>query len=88
MKIRFESNDNLPLGKILNFPDIIILVASVFHEDSKYSQVYLHECVYESVDELKRVCNFCAVKNIIHKHWRSIYFQWYLKKDDTETKIY
>ena len=52
MKIRFESNDNLPLGKILNFPGIIILVASVFQEDSKYSQVYLHECVYESVDEL------------------------------------
>ena len=47
IKIRFESDDNLPLGKILSIP------GSVFQEGNKYySQVLLHECVYKSVDKL------------------------------------
>ena len=53
MKIRFESDDNLPLVKILNIPGMIVVVRSVFQEDSKYYlQVCLHKCVYESVGEL------------------------------------
>ena len=48
MKIKFESNDDLPLGKILNIPVCIIIVRSVFEEDGKYyPQVLLHECLYE-----------------------------------------
>ena len=48
MKIRFESNDDLPLGKILSIPSMIIVTRSVFQEDNKYyPQVYLHECAYE-----------------------------------------
>ena len=48
MKIRFESDDYLPLGKILNIPNLIIFAISTFQEDSKYyPQIYLHECVYE-----------------------------------------
>ena len=48
MKIKFESNDDLPLGKILNIPVFIIIVRSVFEEDGKYyQQVLLHECLYE-----------------------------------------
>ena len=48
MKIRFESNDDLPLGKILNVPVCIIIVRSVSEEDGKYDlQVLLHECLYE-----------------------------------------
>ena len=48
MKIEFESNDDLPLGKILNIPVCIIIVRSVFEEDGKYyPQVLLHECLYE-----------------------------------------
>ena len=48
MKIRFESDDYLPLGKILNIPNLIIFAISAFQEDSKYyPQIYLHECVYE-----------------------------------------
>ena len=47
MKIMFESDDDLPLGKLLNIPSMIIVTISVFQEDSKYyPQVYLHECVY------------------------------------------
>ena len=48
MKIKFESNDDLLLGKILNIPVCIINVRSVFEEDGKYyPQVLLHGCLYE-----------------------------------------
>ena len=32
MNARFESNDDLPLSKILNIPVFIIIVKSVFQE--------------------------------------------------------
>ena len=45
MKIRFESDDDLPLGEALNIPSMTIIIASVFKEDGKYyPQVCLHEC--------------------------------------------
>ena len=48
MKIKFDSNDDLPLGKILNIPAYIIIVRSVFEKDGKYyPQVLLYECLYE-----------------------------------------
>ena len=48
MKIKFESDDDLPLGKILSIPVCIITVRSVFQENNNYyPQVYLHECLYE-----------------------------------------
>ena len=44
IKIRFESDDDLPLGKILSIPSMIIVAKSVFQKDNKYySKVYLHE---------------------------------------------
>ena len=53
MKIGFESDDDLPLGKILSIPSMIIVTGSVLQEDSKhYPQVCLHECVYEYVNVL------------------------------------
>ena len=48
MKIRFESDDDLSLGKILSIPVCIIVVTSVFQEDNNYyPHVYLHECFYK-----------------------------------------
>ena len=48
MKIKFESYDDLPLGKILSIPVCIIVARSVFEEDKNYHpQVYLHESLYE-----------------------------------------
>ena len=48
MKIKFESNDDLHLGKILNIPVCIIIVRSVFQEKNKYyPQTFSHECFYE-----------------------------------------
>ena len=48
MKIRFESDDDLPLGKTLNILNMIIVITSVFEEGGKYyPQVYLSEYLYE-----------------------------------------
>ena len=48
MKIKFESDDDLPLGKTINIPLCVIIVKGVFEEDSKYyPQVLLLECFYE-----------------------------------------
>ena len=53
IKIRFESDDVLPLDKILHIPGMIIVAGSVLQEDNKYyPQVYLQECLYEFVNEL------------------------------------
>ena len=48
MKIKFESDDNLPLGKTFSISDIIIVAASVLEKDGKfYPQIFLDECVYK-----------------------------------------
>ena len=48
IKAKFESNDDLPLGKILNIHVCIIVVKSVFQRDNNYyPQVLLYECLYE-----------------------------------------
>ena len=48
MKIKFNSDDNLPLNKQLNFLSVTIIVRSVFQEDGKYyPQVFLDECLHE-----------------------------------------
>ena len=53
IKINFESDDDLPLGKILNIPVCVIIVKGVFEEDSKYyPQVLLHECFYEHEEHI------------------------------------
>ena len=47
MKIKFETDDDLPLNKPLKFPTMTITVRSVFEEDGKfYSQIYLYGCLY------------------------------------------
>ena len=52
MKIRLESGDDLPLGKILNI-SVMVITGSVLQEGNKcYPQVLLCECVYRSVDKL------------------------------------
>ena len=48
MKIKFDSDDDLPLNKMLKLHMLTIIVRSVFEEDGKYySQVLLDECLYE-----------------------------------------
>ena len=46
MKIKFNSDDNLPLNKPLKF--LLMTIRSVFEEDSKlYPQVFLDNSLYE-----------------------------------------
>ena len=48
MKVKFNSDDNLPLNKILKLHNMTIVVRSVFKEGSKYYlQVFSDEFVYE-----------------------------------------
>ena len=48
MKIKFNSDDTLPLNNILKLHMITIIVRSVFEEDGKYyPQIFLDECLHE-----------------------------------------
>ena len=48
MKIKFNSDDSLPLNKPLNFHNMTITIRSVLKEDSKlYLQVFLDDTLYE-----------------------------------------
>ena len=47
MKIKFNSDDNLPLNKMLKLHMLTVIVRSVFEEDGKYPQVFWDECLYE-----------------------------------------
>ena len=48
MKIKFNSDNNLPLRKKLELGNIIIVVRSVFHYSNiYYSQIFLDECLYK-----------------------------------------
>ena len=49
MKIKFNSDDNLPLNKRLKFLSITIIVRGVYEESGKYyPQIFLDECLYVS----------------------------------------
>ena len=49
MKIRFSSDDNLPLNKPLQFYNMTVTIRCVFSEDNKlYPQVFLDEALYKS----------------------------------------
>ena len=48
MKIKFDSDDDLPLNKPLKFHLMTITIRSVFEEDGKlYPQVFLDDTLYE-----------------------------------------
>ena len=48
MKIRFNSDDDLPLNKKIKLHNMTIVIRSVFEEYVKfYPQVYSDECLHE-----------------------------------------
>ena len=48
MKIKFNSDDDLPLNKPLKFHLMTITIRSVFEEDGKlYAQLFLDDTLYE-----------------------------------------
>ena len=49
IKIKFNSDDKLPLNKMIKIPSMIIIVRAVFYEKNKYyPQFFLDECLYNS----------------------------------------
>ena len=44
MKIKFNSDDELPINKTIEIPTIAIVVRAVFHEDP---QVFLDKYLYK-----------------------------------------
>ena len=50
MKIKFNSDDSLPLNKILRFHVLTIIIRNVFEKDGKYyPQFFLDDCFYDDV---------------------------------------
>ena len=48
MKVKFNSDRNLSLNKMLKLHNVTMVVRSVFHEGKKYYQkVFLGECLYK-----------------------------------------
>ena len=48
MKIKFNTNDNILLNKIIYFPTITITIRSVTQKNGKYyPQFFLDDCLYE-----------------------------------------
>ena len=49
MKIKFDSENNLPLSKTIEIPIVTIVIRAAFHENNKYYlQVFLDECLYKT----------------------------------------
>ena len=48
MKIKFSSDDDIPLNKQLRFLTITVIIRNTFEKDGKYyPQSFLDECLYE-----------------------------------------
>ena len=48
MKIKFNSDDELPPNKMIEIPTIAIVARAIFHENNKYyPQIFLDECLYK-----------------------------------------
>ena len=47
VKIKFNSDDDLPLNKPLKFHIVTITIRSVFEDGKLYSQMFLDEALYE-----------------------------------------
>ena len=48
MKIKLNSNDDIPLNKVLYIPNAIVVIRRIFEKDGKYyPQIFLDDCLYE-----------------------------------------
>ena len=47
MKIKFNTDDNLPLNKPLKLHLLITIVRCIFEDGKFYPQLYLNDCFYE-----------------------------------------
>ena len=48
MKIKFDSNDDIPLNKILKFRALTVVIRSVFNNEGKYyPQIFLDDALVD-----------------------------------------
>ena len=48
MKIKFNSDDDLPLNTLLNFRALTFIIRNIFEKEGKYyPQIFLDDCLYE-----------------------------------------
>ena len=48
MKIKLDSDDDLPLNQTVDIYNVTIVIRGFFHENNKYyPQVFLDECLYK-----------------------------------------
>ena len=48
MKIKFESNDNLPIDNVVNMHQVTIIIRSAFAQNGQfYPQLFLDDALYE-----------------------------------------
>ena len=49
-KIGVNTDDDIPLNKQLKFPTLTIIIRCIFQNGKKLCpQIYLHDCLYESI---------------------------------------
>ena len=59
MKIKFESNDNLPTDNIINMHQVTIIIRLVYQKGKKlYPQIYPDDCLYKSKRSFKINCHY------------------------------
>ena len=47
-KIKFNTDDDIPLSKMIYFPTVTVIIRRVFEKDGKYyQQVYLDDCLHQ-----------------------------------------
>ena len=65
-KLRFSSNVDLPLNKLIEFRMLTIVIKCVIEKDNKhYPEIYLDECLYEQDDYFKEfMCEATSSKNV------------------------
>ena len=48
MKVKFDSDNDLPLNTVLKFRILTIIIRNIFEKDGKYYlQFFLGDCLYE-----------------------------------------
>ena len=64
--MRFSSNVDLPLNKLIEFRMLTIVIKCVIEKDNKYyPEIYLDECLYEQDDYFKEcMCEATSSKNV------------------------
>ena len=75
MKIKFNSDNELPLNKTIEIHNMIIVVSTVFDENNKYyPQVLLDGCLYKLNNIKMLCCGRIDVSEIKQVHQESVTF--------------